>query len=81
MLRYFFGDAELESLKCTLVGFGDASKDAYAANVYLARQTEDGNETSLVAPKTRVTPIKKITIPLTRAFSISDIVQINFNCL
>ena len=34
--RYYFGDAELESLKCTLVGFGDASKDAYAANVYLA---------------------------------------------
>ena len=61
--RYYFGDAELELLKCTLVGFGDASKDAYAANVYLARQTEDGNETALVASKTRVTPIKKITIP------------------
>ena len=61
--RYYFGDAELDSLKCTLMGFGDASKDAYAANVYLARKTEDGNETSLVASKTRVAPIKKITVP------------------
>ena len=60
---YYFGDVELESLKCTLVGFGDASKDAYAAKVYLARQTKDGNETSLVASKTRVAPMKKITIP------------------
>ena len=59
--RYYFGDAEFESLTCTLVGFGD--EDPYAANVYLARQTEDGNETSLVASKTRVAPIKKITIP------------------
>ena len=61
--RYYFGDAELESLKCTLVGFGDALKDAYAANVYLARQMEDGNETPLVASNTTVAPIKKITIP------------------
>ena len=45
------------------MGFGDASKDAYVADVYLAQQTEDGNETYLVASKTRVTPIKKITIP------------------
>ena len=63
MLRYYFGDAELESLKFPLVGFGDASEDAYAANVYLAQQMEDGNETSLVASKTRVAPIKKIIIP------------------
>ena len=61
--RYYFGDVELESLKCTLVGFGDASKDAYDANIHLTQQTEDGNETSLVASKTRVAPIKKITIP------------------
>ena len=63
MPRYYFGDAEPELLKCTLVGFGDASKDAYAANVYLARQAEEWNETSLVASKTRVALIKKITIP------------------
>ncbi|XP_026746838.1 uncharacterized protein LOC113508077, partial [Trichoplusia ni] len=47
-----------------LYGFSDASKVAYSAAVYLRRVDVNGNVlVSLVAAKTRVAPIKQISIP------------------
>ena len=47
-----------------LHGFSDASERAYAGVVYLRMQDTDGNfHVSLVMSKTKVAPIKRITIP------------------
>ena len=50
--------------ECYLHGFGDASKKAFCAMVYLVYLTEDGNaHVRLVASKTRVDPLKVLIIP------------------
>ena len=47
-----------------LHGFCDASEDAYAGVVYFCAQDECGNvHVSLVISKTKVAPIKRLTIP------------------
>ena len=47
-----------------LNGFCDASKTAYAAVIYLVSQDKDGNtKSNLLCSKTKVAPIKTITIP------------------
>ena len=46
-----------------LCGFCDASQKAYAAVVYLRSTTDSGVSVRLVASKTRVSPLKKQTIP------------------
>ena len=48
---------------CSLHGFADASKKAYCAVVYLVYETEEGIFSSLVCAKTRVAPLKELTIP------------------
>ena len=48
---------------CSLHGFADASKRAYCATVYLVYETEEGIFSSLVCAKTRVAPLKELTIP------------------
>ena len=48
---------------CLLHGFADASKKAYCAVVYLVYETEEGIFSSLVCAKTRVAPLKELTIP------------------
>lgn len=46
-----------------LIGFCDASESAYSAVVYLRRSNNKGTSAVIVAGKTRVAPIKEITIP------------------
>ena len=46
-----------------LVGFCDASKIAYAAVVYLRCSSAEGIKTNLVIAKSRVSPMKPLTIP------------------
>lgn len=47
-----------------LHGFSDASEKAYSGVVYLRMEDSNGMiYTSLVASKTRVAPIKRVTIP------------------
>ena len=46
-----------------LIGFCDASQGAYAAAVYLRVKTEHGKFVTLLAAKTRVAPLKMVTIP------------------
>eukprot|EP00794_Sanderia_malayensis_P006717 gene6717-biopygen5491 len=46
-----------------LLGFGDASKAAYCTMVYLVEQTTEGSFITLLSAKTRVAPLKQLTIP------------------
>ena len=48
---------------CSLIGFCDASKAAYAAVIYLSIQNGSVTSTQFVACKTRVAPLKEISIP------------------
>ena len=59
---YFLKDAEVSSVQ--MHGFSDASEHAYAGVVYLRIVYSDGKiHTSLVTSKTRVSPIKRLSIP------------------
>ena len=50
--------------KCYLHGFGDASKSAYCAVVYLVYHTENEEARARwIASKTRVEPLKELSIP------------------
>ena len=46
-----------------LVGFSDASEDAYVCCIYIVGLDVSGNSTSLVVSKMRVSPLKIQTIP------------------
>ena len=52
-----------ESVSYQLHGFADASKKAYCAMVYLVCITEQGTYTKLLSAKTRVAPLKSLSIP------------------
>ena len=59
---YFTKGACITSVE--LHGFCDASKHAYAGVIYLRIMDSDGNvQVSLVTSKTKVAPIKRLTIP------------------
>ncbi len=59
---YFPKDFQILSLQ--IHGFSDASEDAYAGVVYLRMVSTNGFvHTSLVTSKTKVSPIKRSTIP------------------
>ena len=61
--RCVHDETEGELLSCQLHGFGDASKKAYCAAVYLVCETTKGRYTKLLCSKTRVAPLKDLTIP------------------
>jgi hypothetical protein len=52
-----------KSREYRLCGFCDASTAAYAAVVYLVEEDEDHTYSHFVASKTRVSPLKPVTIP------------------
>lgn len=52
------------TIKCELHGFSDASQSAYGAAIYIKITQEDGSVTTkLLIAKSRVAPIKPVTIP------------------
>ena len=61
--RCVYDESEGEILSCQLHGFGDASKKAYSAVIYLVYETSKGIFTKLLCSKTRVAPLKSLTIP------------------
>ena len=61
--RYYFARGEGSVKEIRLCGFCDASKAAYAAVVYLRFKSELHFMSSIVASKTRVTPLAEHTIP------------------
>lgn len=52
-----------EVMLYSLEGYCDASQRAYAAVVYLRTETGDASLSRLLCSKTRVAPVKKVTIP------------------
>ena len=60
--RCYYEGVEGEILSYSLHGFGDASKKAYSAVVYLVCQTTKGVYTRLLTSKTRVAPLKSLSI-------------------
>ena len=54
---------QLNGAKYWLHGFGDASKRAYCAVLYLVTVVNNNAYVKLVASKTRVSPIKELSIP------------------
>ena len=61
--RCVYDKSEGEILWCQLHGFGDASKKAYSAVIYMVYGTSKGIFTKLLCSKTRVAPLKSLTIP------------------
>ena len=61
--RGVISDNEGEITSFQLHGFGDASQKAYSAIVYLVYKTEKGIFTKLLCAKTRVAPLKSLSIP------------------
>eukprot|EP00794_Sanderia_malayensis_P013531 gene13531-biopygen10799 len=61
--RCVYRQSESEILTCQLHGFGDASKKAYCAVVYLVYEAAEGMFSQLLCSKTRVAPLKSLTIP------------------
>ncbi len=60
--RCTLGDIEGEIINTTLHGFGDASKYVYCAMTFLVCHTTKGVYTRLLSAKTRVAPLKSLTI-------------------
>ena len=63
ILRNIFSEAESEISHYELHGFGDESLKAYSALVYLVYKTEKGSFTKLLCAKTRVAPLKNLSVP------------------
>ena len=61
--RCLYDKSEGEIFNCQIHGFGDASSKAYCAVIYLVYQTNKGVESRLLCSKTRVAPLKELTIP------------------
>ena len=61
--RCLYAEVQEEVQSCCLHGFGDASKRAYCAVVYLVIRTSIVSYVRLITSKTRVAPNKNYTIP------------------
>ena len=61
--RCVFEGMKGEIITTSLHGFADASRKCYCAMVYLVCETSLGVYTSLLCAKTRVAPLKSLTIP------------------
>ena len=63
-------------ISVTLHGFGDASKHAYCAMIYLVCQTSTRIYTKLLCAKTRVAPLKELSIPKLELMSARILVNL-----
>ncbi|KAL5472994.1 hypothetical protein EMCRGX_G027441 [Ephydatia muelleri] len=62
--RYYFSGIDVSTLHtCTLFGFCDASKKAYAAVIFLQMKTPNQCMTRFMVSRTRVAPLNAQTIP------------------
>ncbi|KAJ8722107.1 hypothetical protein PYW08_004509 [Mythimna loreyi] len=62
-LNRWLGTTEANKINIQIHGFSDASTRAYAAAVYMRTETNDKVEINLIAAKTRVAPLKTISLP------------------
>ena len=68
--RCYFDNARDGMTTYCLYGFCDASITAYAAVVYLVEEAHGCKCSSFVASKTRVVPLKTLTIPRLELMSV-----------
>lgn len=61
--RCFYDESENGVKNVEIHAFGDASRKAYCAEVYLVYETSEGIQTKLLCSKSRVAPLKEMTIP------------------
>ena len=61
--RYYFGALQARPQEIQLFGFCDSSSSAYAALVYAKINIEGSSSVNLVMSKSRVAPLKKLSIP------------------
>ena len=69
--RSYLSGIDQDVLSYKLCGYCDASLSAYAAVIYLLIESENGSYMRFVASKTRVSPLKKQTIPRLELLSAS----------
>ena len=74
--RCFIEGMDNEKTRVTFHGFGDASKRAYCAMIYLVIETSAGIYTKLICAKTRIPPIKELTIPKLELMSARILVNL-----
>ena len=60
--RCYFDVAQGDMEQYSLHGFCDASNKAYCAVIYLVQKTDVGYQSNSVASKSRVVPLKKLTV-------------------
>ena len=65
-----------EVLECYLHGFGDASNKAYCTVVYFVYRTWDGVHVRLLTSRSRVAPLKELTIPRLELMSARIVAQL-----
>ena len=61
--RCVTSEPDTKKLVYELEAFGDASSSAYAAVIYSVIKSRTSTQVRLIALKTRVAPLKKLTIP------------------
>ena len=74
--RCIYEKPKQEVVECELHGFGDASSKAYCAVVYLVYKTNEGIYAKLLTSKSRVAPLKKLTIPRLELMSARILAQL-----
>ena len=75
--RCVYDKSEQQIAECFLHGFGDASKAAYCAVVYLVYRLQDGSRNvKMLASKSRVAPLKALTIPRLELMSARILAQL-----
>ena len=62
--RCIWNGSPTEGVSCSLYGFCDASKHAYAAVLYLVLKSPAGQIVRFIVSKTRVSPLRPQTIPV-----------------
>ena len=74
--RYVYENQKQRVLECQRHGFGDASTKAYCAVVYLVCVKNEGIYAKLLASKSRVAPVKSLTIPRLELMSARILAQL-----
>ena len=65
-----------EAVKCSLVGFADASQSAYCADIYFVSESMGKVNVTLLTSKTRVTPVNAQTIPRLELMAARTLAQL-----
>ena len=74
--RCIYDSPKQEVLERYLHGFGDVSNKAYCAVVYFVYRTRDGVHVRLLASRSRVAPLKALTIPRLELMSARILAQL-----